>query len=177
MERYHNIGGHLRLDPNGTLIGYADHRREVEGLEAKHKEAVAMYKFSCTTRAELTKDNAELEAQLADLQGQLEAASGERDKALLEWDCAKEVNEAHERDKDRLQAQVSQLTAERDDLRRANDGHRRATTHMLDELETLRGLVEALYRNLPIKRDWLDPVLEQRMKATLAQAQPKEPHE
>lgn len=35
------------------------------------------------------------------------------------------------------------------------------------QLTQLQALVRAIYQDLPTKRDWLDPVLEARMKATL----------
>ena len=109
--------------------------------------------------------------QRKDLQGQLEAARAELDEAKEELvDAATLANNA------------SSYKLRCDDLRRANDGHRRATTHMLDELETLRGLVRALPRceahelggqieRHPDAYNAVDELLEYR--ATLAQAQPK----
>lgn len=33
LERYHNIGGHLRLDPEGTLTSYADAQATIADLQ------------------------------------------------------------------------------------------------------------------------------------------------
>jgi len=35
MERYHVIGGHLRLDPEGTVTSYADAQRALDALQAQ----------------------------------------------------------------------------------------------------------------------------------------------
>jgi multidrug resistance efflux pump len=34
MERYHVIGGHLRLDPEGTVTSYADAQRALDDAQA-----------------------------------------------------------------------------------------------------------------------------------------------
>lgn len=37
LERYHNIGGHLRLDPEGTLTSYADAQATIADLQGQLK--------------------------------------------------------------------------------------------------------------------------------------------
>jgi len=39
LERYHNIGGHLRLDPEGTLTSYADAQATIADLQGQVEAA------------------------------------------------------------------------------------------------------------------------------------------
>ena len=106
MERYHVIGGHLRLDQEGTVTSYADAQATIAALQSEVKdlkEWLAAYKQSLelaqSSLAQRTaeRDTArrrvdELEAREVDVvllrddleqrTAELEAARGERDRAL-----------------------------------------------------------------------------------------------
>ncbi len=54
LERYHNIGGYLRLDPEGTLTGYADAQATIADLQGQAKDYQACRDVLDSTVLELT---------------------------------------------------------------------------------------------------------------------------
>jgi len=73
MERYHVIGGHLRLDPEGTVTSYDDAQR---ALDAEREKVAKLEKIQAID----LKNNNEYREQLATLQAQLRQVEGERAK-------------------------------------------------------------------------------------------------
>ena len=62
MERYHVIGGHLRLDPEGTVTSYADAQR---ALDAEREKAKQLDR----TLADVYQQRDGLQAQLRQVEG------------------------------------------------------------------------------------------------------------
>jgi len=80
MERYHVIGGHLRLDPEGTVTSYADAQRALDAeREALSKRCMCEHEWDgdgallsrteCFYHAEQTTKLATLQAQLRQVEG------------------------------------------------------------------------------------------------------------
>jgi len=84
MERYHVIGGHLRLDPEGTVTSYADAQRALDAeREALSKRCMCEHEWDgdgallsrteCFYHAEQTTKLATLQAQLRQVEGERQA--------------------------------------------------------------------------------------------------------
>jgi len=111
MERYHVIGGHLRLDPEGAVTSYADAQRALDAEREKVKELVAnQAEYEKCTDEQITALNQgclDYEKQIATLQAQL----ADRDAMILQMG-----KQAARLAKDGIaaKAQLRQVEGERD---------------------------------------------------------------
>ena len=140
-------------------------REKVKGLEEQLRLA------NCD-QVNTENDLNDVTAQLATLQAQLRRVEGERNTARHRVDGL----EAREIDVEILQGDNARLLAAIDEglTGAAINLAVRTVEEMYADNAALRlkvkELVEAIYRDLPTRRDWLDPALEARMKAALQPA-------
>jgi len=144
--------GHGRL----TATNWIDHgcgTCALESLKAQLADRDAMILQMGEQAAVLAKENMAVKAQLRQVEG-------ERDG--LEQNCLNNHVTTEQADAKvmKLEGEKGMWASERIDLLTQLENAEA-------DLTTLRQLVEAVYRDLPTRRDWLDPVLEARMQAAL----------
>jgi chromosome segregation ATPase len=130
MERYHVIGGHLRLDPEGTVTSYADAQRAIDAerekvafLEKKNANLVEASNLVLKVKADQDEQLATLQAQLADRDAMI-LQMGEQAAVLAKENMA-------------VKAQLRQV-----------EGERNTARHRVDELEAREIDVEILQGDL-----------------------------
>ena len=69
MERYHVIGGHLRLDPEGTVTSYADAQRALDAEQEQILSLGIKLDTSNGIRNGMSETIATLQAQLRQVEG------------------------------------------------------------------------------------------------------------
>ena len=107
MERYHVIGGHLRLDPEGTVTSYADAQRALDAEREKVKRLSTCGTDHSTPWWQVKCED--LEAQLATLQAQLAG----KDTVILQMGKQAAVLA---KESMAVKAQLRQVEGERDGL-------------------------------------------------------------